>query len=125
MSSIIPPETADRFSKAAMGLKDISEYQEFRNVAENIRAEWPGCKAWLEWWIFHRSAKKLFKAVSHMPEERCMMLPDSTNAQESMHHLFYMSADTDQNVLTGKLVIMELDWFWKRDSAVTTKLYRD
>jgi hypothetical protein len=103
MNSIVPQGTADRFSQAAFGLIRINDYQDFRNAADQIIMKWPGCKVWLEWWIFHRSAKKLFKAVSTMPEERSRKLPSSTNAQESMHNLFYLTAEKDQPIITGEL----------------------
>ena len=105
MNDIIPQETAKNFFEAAMNLKKISDYMEFRQAADTIITKWPGCRVWLEWWIFHHSAKKLFKAVNKMPEERFGKLPASTNAQEAMHHFFYLT-DKDQNILTGKLALM-------------------
>ena len=98
MNNIVPQGETETFIEAAMGLINIDEYQDFRAAADDITAKWPACKVWLEWWIFHKSAKKLFRAVSRMPEENSKKLPNSTNAQESMHKFFYMAAEKDQNI---------------------------
>lgn len=101
MNNIIPQGDAGDFISATKGLININDYQEFRAAADNIITKWPGCKVWLDWWIFHKSAKKLFRAVSKMPQESSQRLPNSTNAQESMHHFLYMATDKNQNILTG------------------------
>jgi len=101
MNDIVSYETAEEFAKATMGLIFIKDYLDFRAAADRIIAKWPGCRVWLEWWIFHRSAKKLFPAVGTMPENISEVLPNSTNAQESMHNIFYLAAERNQNILSG------------------------
>ena len=108
MNDIIPQETATSFSAMTMHLINITDYMEFRQATDNIITRWPGCKVWLEWWIFHRSAKKLFRALSKMPEENFEKLPATTNGQEAMHHFFYLTAGRDQNILTGELTLKSL-----------------
>ena len=110
MNNIIPHGDDKDFIKATKRLINIDDYQEFRAAADNITIKWPGCKVWLDWWIFYKSAKKLFRAVSKMPQENSQKLPNSTNAQESMHHFLYMAADKNQNILTGKLDLLILNF---------------
>lgn len=69
MKNIVPTGTEYYFAKAALALKDIEDYVEFRSAADKIWTRWPNCRPWLEWWIFNSSSSILFKARSKMPKD--------------------------------------------------------
>ena len=51
--------------------------------------------------VYTDAGKMLFRALSPMDEELSNLLPSTTNAQESMHHRYYLSGTTQQSILTG------------------------
>jgi hypothetical protein len=51
-----------------------------------IQRQFPKVKRWLDWWSAADVSSMLFPSRRAMLEDS----PDTTNAQESMHRLYYM-----------------------------------
>lgn len=60
---------------------------------EHIRRKFPKVKRWLDWWQMSDVQAMLFPSRRPLPEDSPDAdsgLPDTTNAQESMHRIYYM-----------------------------------
>jgi hypothetical protein len=56
---------------------------------DEIRRLFPKTKRWLDWWNMANVSSTLFPSLRTIPEGGDN-LPDTNNAQESMHRLYYM-----------------------------------
>ena len=98
--AIVKPEDSAKFQSMTLNLlkTDISEF--FEQV-ELCKKNWPNAITWLEWWVYTDAGKILFPALSTMSEDLSRKLPNSTNAQESMHSRYYLCGTTNQSIITG------------------------
>jgi hypothetical protein len=85
----------------ALDLLKIDKKNEFDKVIESIQKNWPNTSSWLEWWIHTDAGRMLFPTLRSMDEDLSKKLPDSINAQESMHRRYYMCGTTHQSIITG------------------------
>jgi hypothetical protein len=56
---------------------------------DELRRLFPKKKQWLDWWSMAEVSSTLFLSLRTIPKGGDK-LPDTTNAQESMHRLYYM-----------------------------------
>jgi hypothetical protein len=101
--AIIKHDSTSQFQSMVLGLLKIDNEKEFYQRVKIIQDNWPKANSWLEWWVYTDVGKMLFRALSPMDEELSELLPSTTNAQESMHHRYYLSGTTQQSILTGIL----------------------
>ena len=99
--AIIEHGSTPQFQEAVLGLLKIGNKEEFHQRVKFIQDNWPKANSWLEWWVYTDAGKMLFRALSTMNKELSNLLPSTTNAQESMHHRYYLSGTTQQSILTG------------------------
>jgi hypothetical protein len=99
--AIINHDSSANFALNAMNLLKIDEKEEFDDSVKHIQQTWPNSNTWLEWWIYTDAGKILFPALSSMNSDLANSLPNSINAQESMHHRYYMCGTTQQSIITG------------------------
>ncbi|OAV86846.1 hypothetical protein PTTG_07178, partial [Puccinia triticina 1-1 BBBD Race 1] len=71
---------------------------------DEMRRRFPKVKAWLDWWTMANIESMLFPSRRKMLED-CPngddKLPSSTNAQESMHRVYYMFSSGKKSLIPG------------------------
>ncbi|EGG09612.1 uncharacterized protein MELLADRAFT_95849 [Melampsora larici-populina 98AG31] len=92
---IIPPHLESDFAALAMGLLQEKEDggKTHEEKLEYIRQKFPKVKRWLDWWQMSDVQAMVFPSRRPLPEDLPDAdhgLPDTTNAQESMHRIYYM-----------------------------------
>jgi hypothetical protein len=81
---IIPSQDCSEFRNRCKDLLTADE-DEFFEIIESIRSTWPHLKSWLNWWLIPENAQMLFSCMHKMTPELTLKLPDTSNAEESMH----------------------------------------
>jgi hypothetical protein len=99
--AIINHDYSADFTSTAMKLLKVNEKEGFDSIVKSIQQNWPNANTWLEWWIYTDAGKILFPTLSSMNPDLANSLPNSTNAQESMHRRYYMCGATQQSIITG------------------------
>jgi zinc transporter ZupT len=66
-----------------------------------IVTNWPLVSRWLAWWMQQKHAGMVFPVVKNMSPELFASLPDSSNAIESMHSVFYQIAQKKNGISFG------------------------
>ena len=102
MGAIIPPESSNDFASAAMSLIYLKTPHELHEGAQKIRNQWPNTRSWLDWWVHGDAGRTLFQSTRTMPKDIAERLPKTTNAQESLHRQYYMTAAKNQSILSGR-----------------------
>ncbi|POW20305.1 hypothetical protein PSHT_03689 [Puccinia striiformis] len=120
--SLIYADEEEPFRAACM---DLLEHEQpdgksHEQKVDYIRRRWPKVKKWLDWWTTADVEAQLFKCrrprLEDSPETAYDRLPETTNAQESMHRLYYMISDGKQCLLVGMVELfafvtaLEDDW---------------
>ncbi|KAI7965805.1 hypothetical protein MJO29_001553 [Puccinia striiformis f. sp. tritici] len=111
------------FRQACMDLLELEEPSgpTHEQKVDHIRPRWPKVKKWLDWWTTADVEAQLFQSrrprVEDSPETAYDRLPETTNAQESMHRLYYMISDGKQCLLVGMVelfaFVTSLEYDWK------------
>ncbi|POW19445.1 hypothetical protein PSHT_04648 [Puccinia striiformis] len=111
------------FRQACMDLLELEEPSgpTHEQKVDHIRPRWPKVKKWLNWWTTADVEAQLFQSrrprVEDSPETAYDRLPETTNAQESMHRLYYMISDGKQCLLVGMVelfaFVTSLEYNWK------------
>jgi hypothetical protein len=79
----------------------------------------PRAAKWINWWFKEDIAPMIFPAASKMPQELFGLLPDTDNAQEAMHRVYYQFGDTQNTVEYGmKLVVLFAEDLAAKEVAV-------
>ncbi|PLW41496.1 hypothetical protein PCANC_13084 [Puccinia coronata f. sp. avenae] len=82
---------------------------------DELRRLFPKTKRWLDWWSMADVSCTLFPSLRTIPEDG-KTLPNTTNAQESMHRLYYMISDGKKSLMLGMVDLytfvkmLEEDW---------------
>ncbi|KXN89732.1 hypothetical protein AN958_05272 [Leucoagaricus sp. SymC.cos] len=106
VSGAVPVHRKKYFLRQVYGLLDVPDYKTFREQAKHIMQEFPLTDNWLSWWLEEDNASILFKPLREMPEELAKTIPNSTNAEESMH----WKQHTKGEALSGPLVGVPLQY---------------
>jgi hypothetical protein len=61
----------------------------YKEKMNELQHRFPKTKQWLDWWLMADISSTLFPSLRKIPKSG-NKLPDKTNTQESMHHLYYM-----------------------------------
>ncbi|TFK34966.1 hypothetical protein BDQ12DRAFT_612483, partial [Crucibulum laeve] len=101
ISGMIHPGLSDAFENCALALLTADSHERFLELAEKLICDYPKIKGWLMWWMRPSHSKMLFKPFCEMPENRWAALPDTTNAEESMHWKIYSALGTRHNLMDG------------------------
>lgn len=75
--------------------KDVDAQEGQGSYEKNIltlRRLFPGAKRWLDWWQAADIEAMLFRSRQKQIDDDglCDDMPETTNAQESMHRVYYM-----------------------------------
>ncbi|PLW28943.1 hypothetical protein PCASD_17625 [Puccinia coronata f. sp. avenae] len=93
--------------------------QTHEEKVDKLRRRFPKAKKWIDWWTVADVESMLFldrrKMIEYSPEGDDS-LPETTNAQESMHRLYYMFSSGKKPLLVGMIELfafvkaLEQDW---------------
>lgn len=89
------------FQRRAYALLDQPNAQAFQKRAQKLIKMFPKIKPWLLWWTRDAHASMLFTSERTMEPVLWDSLPDSTNAEEAMHHKIYSAVGRDHNLISG------------------------
>ena len=81
---VIPPNDKSEFKHKCRALL-TAELDIFLETVTYIQQKWPNTVNWLSWWLIPENAQMIFKALQVMTPELAAKLPETTNAEESMH----------------------------------------
>lgn len=99
--AIISPERQDEFQKLAMSLLQTEDIAHFRKRALLVLEDFPMCRSWMLWWLRKQHASILFKSVRQMDPEIWDSIPETTNAQESLHWVSYAHCGRNHRMFPG------------------------
>ena len=91
----------ERFNELVDGLLDAETHETFSNIADQIVTEFPLAKNWMEWWKRPTNASMIFRSKREMDGELWDALPDTTNAEESMHWCLYQAVGCKLETFEG------------------------
>ncbi|EGG12138.1 uncharacterized protein MELLADRAFT_89393 [Melampsora larici-populina 98AG31] len=98
--NIIPVDDEGAFDKQARELmkQDKPGGMNFDQKIAQMRKDFPKAKRWLEWWTAADIKSMLFKSRTKRIDDDglCDDMPATTNAQESLHRVYYMITETVQ-----------------------------
>ncbi|EHS64725.1 uncharacterized protein PGTG_22421 [Puccinia graminis f. sp. tritici CRL 75-36-700-3] len=86
---------------------------------DEIRRRFPKVKKWIDWWTMADVEAMLFPSRNGRLEDSpndLSGLPDTTNAQESMHRVYYMLSNGKKSLMIGLIELfafvkaLERDW---------------
>lgn len=103
INGIIPEDQKDDFKKLAEQLCQAETVEEFEDIASTILKLFLLVENWLAWWMRPANAQMLFPSARVMAEALWRELPASTNAEESIHWLFYCCVGKNQELMDGLL----------------------
>ena len=61
----------------------------------------PGVEPWLSWWLLDDHASMLFNSARHMDADLWDSMPESNNAEESMHWRLYRAVEKKHDLMDG------------------------
>ncbi|KAA1106044.1 hypothetical protein PGT21_050152 [Puccinia graminis f. sp. tritici] len=119
--AVVPPEQEAQFQKLCLDLLQLPEpgKHTHEQKIDELRRLFPKTKRWLDWWTMVDVEAMLFpskRAMITNSENSTDNLPDTTNAQESMHRLYYMISDGKKCLMIGMAELfafvkaLEDDW---------------
>ena len=94
-------EKEDLFRRLVSDLLVAETMQAFYTVADRIVEEFPMVRNWLDWWKRPDVAAMIFRSHREMQESSWDALPDTTNAEESMHWCLYSAVGNNLETMTG------------------------
>lgn len=123
--NIIPFEHSSEFVMLAKSLLEAPEAEYIKNCA-TIALRWPKCKRWLRWWCTPSHAGMLFKSQQKTDNDIETSMPDTTNAIESLHQVYYKIADKANDLVTGLTLLLLLSktheaWFKDLSVGLTVR----
>ena len=101
ISGVIPPDRADAFEACVLALLTAPDSNEFCACGAVVICDFPQCKTWLQWWMRESHASMLFTSEHKMEPEIWESIPDSTNAEETMHWKMNCAAGCDHDLMDG------------------------
>ncbi|OAV90448.1 hypothetical protein PTTG_09531 [Puccinia triticina 1-1 BBBD Race 1] len=112
--AVVPPEQEAQFQKLCLDLLVLPEEggPNHEQKIDELRRLFPKTKQWLDWWTMVDIEAILFPSKRHMLTNSADgndNLPDTTNAQESMHRLYYMIRLVSSLCLLFKLILAATD----------------
>ncbi|KXN93409.1 hypothetical protein AN958_00328 [Leucoagaricus sp. SymC.cos] len=113
--TVIPQGEKTQFKNRAMGLRHMSSVVELNNEVKGIISKWPLTAAFFAYWNQEDVAKMLLEARRTMEDKRWKGLPDTTNAQESMHWYIYQAVGKNHGFIGGLMSLVILARKFKQD----------
>lgn len=122
ISAVVPPQRADAFQKRVLALL-TADPTEFERRAEVVIRDFPLVKSWLSWWMRPSHAAMLFTSERRMEPAIWDSLPDSTNAEESMHWKLYSAVGRDLTFSEGILALYAVSKHYERMYEAVSSMY--
>ncbi|OAV99987.1 hypothetical protein PTTG_25128 [Puccinia triticina 1-1 BBBD Race 1] len=119
--AVVPPEREAQFQKLCLDLLVLPKAGKpsHEQKIDELRWLFPKTKQWLDWWTMVDVEAMLFPSKQAMITNSANSqdgLPDTTNAQESMHRLYYMISEGKKCLIIGMAQLyafvktLEDDW---------------
>ncbi|KAH7874303.1 uncharacterized protein C8R40DRAFT_1171405 [Lentinula edodes] len=89
IAAIVPVEQQLHFAKKVNRLLQAKDSNDFNQLAKTLEADFPKIRPWLHWWLRPEHASMLFQAKRNMDPLLWHSLPETTNAEESIHFSMY------------------------------------
>ncbi|KAF9468215.1 hypothetical protein BDZ94DRAFT_1184677 [Collybia nuda] len=101
ISGVVHPSLSDAFENRTIALLSARDLETFTQLAQALLRDFPKIEGWLKWWLRESHAKMLFSPYREMAEENWDSIPDTTNAEESMHWKLYSAIGKNHDVMGG------------------------
>jgi hypothetical protein len=108
IGSYVPLLGRQLFLRRVKDLKMAQSTKEFSNIFEDIISQWPSLKDWIDWWNQEGNKQMIFRAYRKMDEKLWEALPDTTNAEESMHYKIYQAIGKGHGIIEGLQSLVKL-----------------
>ncbi|KAF7315333.1 hypothetical protein MIND_00047900 [Mycena indigotica] len=86
---VVAPDRKSEFKKLTYSLLKADTMDSLNITVAELKRDFPHAKAWVEWWMRPAHAVMLFECARSMHPELWKSLPETTNAEEAMHHRIY------------------------------------
>ncbi|EGG11287.1 uncharacterized protein MELLADRAFT_90744 [Melampsora larici-populina 98AG31] len=107
------------FEKLAMSLCDPNTPGDpsFDAKIDQLRREFPKARRWIDWWHASDVQAMLFKSRVKQIDDDSLDddMPATTNAQESLHRVYYMISDANCSIQVGLVQLYALVMSLERD----------
>ncbi|EGG12431.1 uncharacterized protein MELLADRAFT_89010 [Melampsora larici-populina 98AG31] len=117
--NIIPRHQQGKFQRLTEALleKDVPGKDTYEQNMATLRRLFPRAKRWLDWWQVSDTEAMLFRSRQKQIDDDglCDDLPETTNAQESMHRVYYMIFEGQCTVQVGLVQLYALVSSLQRD----------
>uniref|UniRef100_D8PWE0 PHD-type domain-containing protein n=1 Tax=Schizophyllum commune (strain H4-8 / FGSC 9210) TaxID=578458 RepID=D8PWE0_SCHCM len=114
ISGVVSADQREDFKRRAGFLLDVNSYETFQGLADDLLRDFPNIKPWLEWWMRPVHAQMLFRCDRVMDEGLWEAIPDTTNAQESLHHKMYTALGAGNfSLLDGLRSLLRMAQFFE------------
>ncbi|KAH6884754.1 hypothetical protein BKA70DRAFT_1124602, partial [Coprinopsis sp. MPI-PUGE-AT-0042] len=101
ISGVVPVHLKAAFQHRAESLVGAETTEEFIRLGELLLRDFPKISSWLTWWLRPEVARRLFESQRIMEPALWKSLPESSNAEESLHWQFYAAQGKDHGVIEG------------------------
>ncbi|KAH6908510.1 hypothetical protein BKA70DRAFT_1222704 [Coprinopsis sp. MPI-PUGE-AT-0042] len=112
------------FKKRAMALVNAPSSQKFIEFGLLLLLDFPKVGSWLKWWIRPQVAQRLFSSERTMDPVIWDSLPDSTNAEESLHSQFYAAQGRDHELMEGLAALYAIALYFERLDTTQRKRWK-
>lgn len=106
IGGVIHPDKERLFRRLTGDLLTASDQEEFHVITHELLVSFPEIKPWLEWWMRDAHASMLFESRRRMNPVLWESMPNTTNAEESMHWRIYSAVGCDHNLMDGIRAIL-------------------
>jgi len=120
ISAVVSPERRAAFTQRALGLLDAADSDDFIARCELLVRDFPKIEDYIDWWRQKKVAMMLFPSERQMDVDTWDSLPQTTNAEESMHRKFYQACGRDHDFETGLQSLVSLSNYYERLFEATT-----
>jgi hypothetical protein len=114
ISAAVPPDMAEAFKDRAMNLLHLSNSEDFLAQAALLVRDFPKLKDWMEWWMRPTHAQMLFESERQMDIGLWESIPDTNNAEESMHWKLYSACGRNHRFLEGMHALHKVAVYYER-----------
>ncbi|KAF5339687.1 hypothetical protein D9758_014895 [Tetrapyrgos nigripes] len=97
----VPPESRDNFLETCRQMVETENSGVFNQLVKIMQERWPGLEAWQRWWLAPEHASMIFRSQRTMDSTLASKLPDTTNAEESLHSVIYTIAGQNKDIVPG------------------------
>ncbi|KAL1715944.1 hypothetical protein EV715DRAFT_293655 [Schizophyllum commune] len=101
IGGVVHPLRREEFCNRARDLVNLKSKADFQSAANSLLRDFPKVQPWLEWWLRDNTARMVFESQREMDIELWNSLPETTNAEESLHNKIYKGIGKDFTLMEG------------------------